>query len=84
MCSEEEYGRVFDRLYALPQGVEHLIIQLGDATPSAAITLDETESYHRNSDFVPPLGATGDRVIIKAQPYRCIREAGFCWVCEPI
>jgi hypothetical protein len=43
VCSEEEYARIFDRLNTLPARVEHLIIQLGDATPSVSIILDEAE-----------------------------------------
>ena len=43
VCSEEEYAGVFDRLNTLPARVEHLIIQLGDATPSVAVIPDETE-----------------------------------------
>jgi hypothetical protein len=29
VCSEESYRRVFDRLWNLPYGVEHLVVQLG-------------------------------------------------------
>jgi hypothetical protein len=43
VCSEEEYARIFDRLNTLPARVEHLIIQLGDATPSVSIIPDEAE-----------------------------------------
>jgi hypothetical protein len=38
VCSEEEYTKVFDRLSTLPPRVEHLIIQLGDASPSITVT----------------------------------------------
>jgi hypothetical protein len=32
ICSEKQYATVFKRIYALPPGVEHLIVQLGNAT----------------------------------------------------
>ena len=83
VCSDEEYARVFDRLNALPARVEHLIIQLGDAMPSIAVVLDETECWHRNSDCVPPAEAHGDRVV-KAQPFRCVGEVVCRRVREPI
>ena len=83
VCSEEEYTRVFDRLNALPARAEHLIIQLGDATPSVSIIPDEVECQHRNSDCVPPAEVLGDR-IVKAQPFRCIGEVVLWVVYEPI
>src|SRR5579863_6502600 len=36
VCSEEQYTRVFKRMNALPSGVEHLIVQLGDAGPTSS------------------------------------------------
>jgi hypothetical protein len=29
VCSEEEYSRVFSALQKLPEGVEHLVVQMG-------------------------------------------------------
>jgi len=29
ICSDEQYNRIFDRLYTLPPRVEHLVVQLG-------------------------------------------------------
>ena len=67
ICSEEQYNRIFDRLYTLPPRVEHLVVQLGDASPSVTVTLSETECLHRDSDRVSPNGVFGERVIIKIQ-----------------
>ncbi len=33
VCSKEEYGRVFKKMYALPRGVKHVIVQIGNVTP---------------------------------------------------
>lgn len=77
VCSEEQYAKVFDRLNSLPSRVEHLIIQLGDASPSAIVTASETECLHRDPDCLSPHGVFGERVIVKIQPFRCIREVGY-------
>jgi hypothetical protein len=37
ICSEEQYARVFNRMNALPSGVEHLIVQLGDIMLSSPL-----------------------------------------------
>jgi len=42
VCSEEQYARVFKRMNTLPSGVEHLIVQLGDATDLVAFSSSET------------------------------------------
>jgi hypothetical protein len=31
VCSEMEYSRVFGALHRIPQGVEHLVVQLGES-----------------------------------------------------
>jgi hypothetical protein len=67
VCSDEQYNRIFDKLNALPPGAEHLIIQLGDASPSVTVTRSETECLHRDSDRVSPHGVFGERLIIKIQ-----------------
>jgi hypothetical protein len=77
VCSEEQYAKVFDRLNSLPSRVEHLIIQLGDAPPSAIVTASETEFLHRDSDCLSPHGVFGERVVVKIQSYRCIGEVGY-------
>lgn len=74
MCSEEQYTKVFDRLNSLPSKVEHLIIQLGDVYPSAIVTASMTECLHRDSDCLSPHGVFGERVVVKIQSFRCIRE----------
>jgi hypothetical protein len=67
VCSEEQYKKIFDRLYTLPPRVEHLIVQLGDAPSSVTVTPSKTECLHRDSDRVSPHGVFGERVIIKIQ-----------------
>jgi hypothetical protein len=67
VCSDEEYNRIFDRLYTLPPTVDHLIVQLGDASPCVTVIPSETECLHRDSDRVSPNGVFGERVIIKIQ-----------------
>jgi hypothetical protein len=87
VCSEEEYTKVFDRLSTLPPGVEHLIIQLGDASPSVTVTPSETECLHRDSDCLSPHGVFGERVVIKTQSFCFIGEVGifrYKRVCEQI
>jgi hypothetical protein len=61
VCSEEEYGRVFDRLYALPQGVEHLIIQLGIPILYPRLGLLETALSSKHNPIVAlgKLGSAG-------------------------
>ena len=59
---------------ALPPGVEHLIVQLGDAAPLAAFSSSGTKRSYRYSDCVPPPGILGDHVVIQIQPYRHIGE----------
>jgi|SRR6266852_3028797 len=76
VCSVEQYNRIFDRLNALPPKVEHLIVQLGDASPSVTVTLSETECLHRDSDRVSPYGVFGKRAIIKIQSSCYIRAVG--------
>ena len=68
----------------LPPRVEHLIIQLGDATPPVLVTSSETEHQHRDSDCIPAHGVFGDRVILKIQSSRYVGEARvhFERVCE--
>jgi len=70
--------KVFDRLNSLPSRVEHLIIQLGDASRTVAVTSSETECQclHRDPDCLSPHGVFGERVIVKIQSFRCIREVG--------
>ena len=77
VCSEEQYANVFNRLNSLPSRVEHLIIQLGDAAPSAIVSANEIECLHRDSDCLSPHGVFGERVVIKIQSFRCIREVGY-------
>ena len=77
VCSEEQYTKVFDRLNSLPPRVEHLIIQLGDASPSTVITASEIECLHRDSDCLSPHGVFGERVVVKIQSFRRIREVGY-------
>ena len=77
VCSEEQYTKVFDRLNSLPSRVEHLIIQLGDASSSVIVTARETEYLHRDSDCLSPHGIFGARVVVKIQSCRCIREVGY-------
>lgn len=67
VCSDEQYDMIFDRLYTLPPRVEHLVVQLGDASPSLTATSSETEYLHRDSDRVPPHGVFGERVVVKIQ-----------------
>lgn len=67
VCSDEQYDEVFDRLYKLPPRVEHLIVQLGDASLSVTATSSETKYLHRDSDRVSSHGVFGERVIIKIQ-----------------
>ena len=76
VCSEEEYGKVFDRMFALPQGVQHVIVQLGNVTPLVACRLRGTQFYHRDSDRVPSHGVSGDHVVIEIQPSRYAGEVG--------
>jgi hypothetical protein len=85
VCSEEEYLRVFKRMNQLPPEVEHLIVQLGDATSLVALSSGRTKCQHRNPDCVPSLGVPGERVVIEIQSPRHIREDGvfrFERVCE--
>jgi hypothetical protein len=77
VCSEEQYTKVFDRLNLLPSRVEHLIIQLGDASSSLIVTARETEYLHRDSDCLSPHGILGARVVVKIQSCRCIGEVGY-------
>jgi hypothetical protein len=77
VCSEEQYAKVFDRLNSLPSRVEHLIIQLGDASLSAIVTASDIECLHRYSDCLSPHGVFGERAVVKIQPFRCIREVGY-------
>ena len=79
VCSEEQYTKVFERLVSLPSRVEHLIIQLGDASPSAVVTanLSAIECPHRNSNCLSPHGVFGERVVVKIQSFRCTGEAGY-------
>jgi hypothetical protein len=67
VCSDDQYNRIFDQLNALPPRAEHLIVQIGDASPSVTVTPSETECLHRDSDRVSPHGVFGERVIIKIQ-----------------
>lgn len=67
VCSDEQYNRVFEQLNTLPPNVEHLIIQLGDSSPSVTFTSIKTECLHRDSDRVSPHGFFGKRVVIKIQ-----------------
>ena len=87
VCSKEEYDKVFGRLNALPPGVEHLIIQLGDAL-SITSTLSETECLYRDPYRLSPHGIFGERVIIKTQSSCLVGEVGvYQWferVCEQI
>ena len=87
VCSQEEYQKVFQKLHALPAGVEHLIVQLGNSTLSAVGTCNEAECAHRNSNCVSAHGILRDRVIIKIQSSRFVGEVGVFWlerVCEQI
>ena len=77
VCSEEQYAKVFDRLDSLPSTVEHLIIQLGKASPSAIVTASEIECLHRDSDCLSPHGVFGERVVVKIQPFCRVREVGY-------
>jgi hypothetical protein len=77
VCSEEQYAKVFDRLDSLPPRVEHLIIQLGDASSSAIVTASEIECLHRDSDCLSPHGVFGARAVVKIQSFRCIGEIGY-------
>jgi len=77
VCSEEQYAKVFDRLNALPSKVEHLIVQLGDASSSAIVTASVIECLHRDSDCLSPHGIFGERVVVKIQSFRCIRKVGY-------
>jgi hypothetical protein len=69
VCSDEEYNKIFELLYKLPPSVEHLVVQLGDASPSICNSHSEyeTERLHRDSDRVSPHGVFGERVVIKIQ-----------------
>jgi hypothetical protein len=72
---------------ALPQGVQHVIVQLGNVTALVACHLKGTQIYHRDSDRVPPHGVSGDHVVIEIQPSRYVGEVGnvrFERVCEQI
>ena len=88
VCNDEQYLKIFDRLDSLPARVEHLIVQLGDASPSVTVTPSKTESIHRDSDRVSPHGVFGERVIIKIQSSCYIGAVGFFWyierVCEQV
>jgi hypothetical protein len=87
VCSDEQYNRIFDRLNALPPRVEHLIVQLGDASPSVTATLGETECLHRDSDRVSPHGVFGERISIKIQSSSYIGSVGIFRlerVCEQV
>ena len=77
VCSDEQYAKVFDRLNSLPSSVEHLIIQLGDAFPSVIFTASEIECPHRDSDRLSAHGVFGERVVVKIQSFRRIREVGY-------
>ena len=87
VCSKEQYDKVFERLKKLPSRVEHLIIQLGDAT-SITATPSETECLHRDSDCLSSYGVFGERIIIKTQSFHVLGEVGiYQWferVCEQI
>jgi hypothetical protein len=48
VCSDEQYAKVFNRLNSLPSRVEHLIIQLGEASLSA--------HCHFKLDWMPTTG----------------------------
>jgi hypothetical protein len=67
VCSEEEYTKVFDRLNTLPPRVEHLIIQLGNASPSVTVNLSETDCLLRDPNCLSPHGVFGERVGIEIQ-----------------
>jgi hypothetical protein len=88
VCSDEQYAKIFDRLDLLPARVEHLIVQLGDASPSVTLTPSKTECIHRDSDRVSPHGVFGEHVIIKIQSSCYIGAVGFFWyierVCEQV
>ncbi len=88
VCSDEQYNKIFDRLNTLPARVEHLIVQLGDASPSVTVSLSDAKCLHRGSDCVSPHGVFGERVIIKIQSSCYDRAVGnlryFERVCEPI
>jgi hypothetical protein len=88
VCSDELYNIIFNRLKALPSKTEHLIVQLGDASPSATVTPTETECLHRDSDRVSPHGVFGERVIIKIQSSCYVGAVGifryFERVCEQV
>ena len=75
-CSEEQYAKVVDRLNTLPSRVERLIVQLGDVFLFIIVTASETKCLHRNSDCISSHGVFGERVIVKIQSFRCIREVG--------
>ena len=45
VCSQEEYKKVFQKLHALPAGVEHLIVQIGNSTSFAAGTSNQADFY---------------------------------------
>jgi hypothetical protein len=84
VCSEEQYTKVFDRLNSLPSKVEHLIIQLGDTCPSPIVTASEIECLHRDSDCLSPHGVFGERVVVKIQSFRGVREVGYWGVREQV
>jgi hypothetical protein len=54
VCSAEQYTKVFNRLEALPRGVDHLIIQLGDATPLVVVTSSGTEMFYAGIPIAYP------------------------------
>jgi hypothetical protein len=73
-------------MYALPQGVQHVIVQLGNVTPLVAFRLGGgLNVQHRDSDRVPSHGVSGDHIVIEIQPSRYVGEVGiirFQRVCE--
>ncbi|KAI0303483.1 hypothetical protein B0F90DRAFT_1809674 [Multifurca ochricompacta] len=58
VCSEEEYTKVFQRLHALPFGVEHVIIQLGIPIAYPRMVFLETILSSRFNPFIS-LGRSG-------------------------
>ncbi len=88
VCSEEEYNRIFGRLNTLPSKVEHLVVQLGDASSSDIVTTSKTECLHRDSDCLSAHGVFGVCVIIKIQSFCYIGAVGIFRylerVCEQI
>ena len=87
MCSQGEYKKVFERLHALPNEVQHLIIQLGNTTSRVVVISSRADYGHRDSDCVSPHGVSGIHISIEIESSRHIREDGFFGlkrVCEPI